>query len=412
MIGALIAIAIAIAAVLLVNSLRKQRETNDEFRRDFQIVLELRRTESLLTDAETGQRGFLLTSNPAFLAPYARAKSLLPGAFRQLDSVGLSRPGGKLESLGNAKLQELETTLALAQSGRRDTALALVSSGRGKLYMDGIRAEVAQLLARQEAQIATAIEQSEKYASRTFWALALLIASTLALVWLGFSMIIRTQRLEAEAVRLREVEEAERRTALIARELNHRVKNLFSVILAIVQLASRGAATPKEAVGRVRERVQALARAHEISLGSDPMSGFDLEALLKVTLAPYASRSAELDLKGPAVHLPAMRATPLGLIVHELATNAVKYGAWSGEGGKVTVRWSVEGTPQLNGSPAAHLLRLHWNEERHQPIEADGSSGFGSQLINAAVAQLDGTLARERGNNGISIVIDAPIIQV
>ena len=98
-----------------------------------------------MTDAETGQRGFLLTSNPAFLAPYARAKSLLPGAFHQLDSVGLSRPGGKLESLGNAKLQELETTLALAQSGRRDTALALVSSGRGKLYMDGIRAEVARL---------------------------------------------------------------------------------------------------------------------------------------------------------------------------------------------------------------------------------------------------------------------------
>jgi len=406
----LVAVVIAGAALLLVSSLRMQRATDDEFRRDFQNVLDLRRTETLLIDAETGQRGFLLTSNPAFLAPYDLARSQLPAAIRQLNRDGVSVPGSKLESLSAAKLRELETTIAMARGGKRDAALALVSSGSGKRYMDEIREEFGGLLARQEQQLDAAIGRSEQYTSRTFWALALLIASSLALVWLGFSMVIKTQSLEAEAIRLREVEGAERRTALIAKELNHRVKNLFSVILAIVQLASRGATTPKETVGRIRERIQALARAHEISLGSDPMSGFDLEALLRVTLAPYASKSAGLVLQGPSVHLPVMRATPLGLIVHELATNAVKYGAWSGDNGKVTVRWSIEAR-QFNGEPAAQLLRLHWDEDRGAPIGVDGVSGFGSQLIKAAVAQLDGTWSRERGANGINIVIDAPIIQ-
>jgi two-component sensor histidine kinase/CHASE3 domain sensor protein len=402
MIGAVVLITIAASSLLLANALRTQRQAGDEIRQRFENVLILKQTQSLVVDAETGQRGFLLTSNPNFLEPYDRARAQLPGQLRSLVNARIDAPDDQLQSLMSKKLQELAWTLQLANTGHRDEALAVVNSGSGKAYMDAIRADIGRLSRQQEMQINAAIERSVRYTVQTYLALVLLVVSALALLGLGLSTMLRSQRLEAEAVRLRQVEQAERRTALIARELNHRVKNLFSVVLAIVQLAGRGATTPKEAVTRVRDRVQALARAHDVSLGTDPMGGFELQELLRVTLAPYVSQSAELDLAGPPIHLPVMRATPLGLIIHELATNAIKHGAWSQDGGRVAVTWSV--------TDPEKMLRLDWSESRTNPLELDGTGGFGSQLITAAVAQLDGSLTRERGSNGLRILIEAPIL--
>jgi two-component sensor histidine kinase len=65
----------------------------------------------------------------------------------------------------------------------------------------------------------------------------------------------------------------------------------------------------------------------------------------------------------------------------------------------------------MNGTPALNMLRFEWDESRPTPIDADGASGFGSKLIAAAVAQLDGTLTRKRGDHGLSIIIDAPIVE-
>jgi two-component sensor histidine kinase len=141
------------------------------------------------------------------------------------------------------------------------------------------------------------------------------------------------------------------------------------------------------------------------------MDGFDLETMLRTLLAPYSDDPSDLDLSGPEIRLPAMRVTPIGLIIHELATNAIKYGAWSADGGKIAVRWEVDDRREHNGTSVGPLLRLHWDERRIERLDgADGPAGFGSKLINAAVAQLDGTINRERKDHGISIVIDAPII--
>lgn len=410
-IAALVVVAIAASTFLLTSALRTQHETGVEIRQRFENVLALRRTQALLVYAETAQRGYLLTSQPSFLEPYDVARAELPGEFRKL-ATDIPVPTAELQRLTRAKMNEMALTLDLARSGRRDEAQDAVASGRGKDYMDAIRAEVSRRIAEQQKLLNASIDRSEHFTNRTYWALAALVLSAVALLCAGLVMAFRTQHLEAEAMRLRDVEQAQRRTALIARELNHRVKNLFSIVLAIVHLASRGSTTPKEAVDRVRERVQALARAHEISLGSDPMEGFDLETMLRTLLAPYASGPGDLELSGPEIRLPAMRVTPIGLIVHELATNAMKYGAWSSDGGKIAVRWEVGDPPAHNGaSVASQLLRLRWDERRSEPLDgADGPSGFGSKLINAAVAQLDGTIDRERKDHGLSIVIDAPII--
>jgi two-component sensor histidine kinase len=406
-------ITIVASSLLLGGALRTQRLADEQIREHFENVLALRRTQALLVDAETGQRGFLLTGHRDFLAPYSRARVELPTELRALARTAGSASDERLATLGFAKMRELELTLQLTESGHKDAAIAVVAAGKGKGYMDAVRTETARRVAFEQAQINGAILRSERYTTRTYLSLGVLLLASIVLLWLGLSMLLRTQRLEAETVRLREVQEAERRTALVARELNHRVKNLFSIVLAIVQLASRGATSPKDTVARIRERIQALARAHEVSLGSDPLARFDLETMLKTILAPYAADGAELELSGPEIRLPVMRVTPLGLIIHELATNAIKYGAWSAEGGRIAVNWSIgQQSEQVNGTPAACLLRLDWIETGTEPLRADGQLGFGSKLINAAVAQLDGSIARERGEHGLRIVIDAPIIPI
>ena len=304
----------------------------------------------------------------------------------------------------------LHSPFNLTRDGRKGEALELVQNGPGKALMDAIRIENGRLIAIERGRVDAEIKTSETYIARTYLALVLLVVSAAALLWLGLANVLRNQRLESEATRLREVAKAQARTALIARELNHRVKNLFSIVLAIIQLSSRGVTSPKEAIERIRDRVQALARAHEVSLGADPLDDFDFETMLKTLLAPYASGSEELELDGPSIQLPVMRVTPLGLIIHELATNSVKYGAWSSESGKVGVRWSVDDAKPVNGAPSAQMLRLCWEERSSEPLQVDGKKGFGSQLINSAVAQLNGSITRERGDYGLTIFIDAPIV--
>lgn len=409
-IGAVLVATTAGSILLMAGALRIQRETDTEVRQHFENVLTLRRTQALLVDAETGQRGYLLTSNRSFLDPYLRASGEVPDKLRELVRTNVVPAGNPLERSSVAKLRELALTLRLADEGHKDTALALVAAGTGKGYMDAIRAETTKLVDIQQQELNSAIGRSERTARDTYAALAMLVFCAVVLLGLGLLTTLRMQRAEAESIRLREVEQAELRTRLIARELNHRVKNLFSIVLAIVQLAGRGSTTPKEAISRIRERVQALARAHEVSLGANPMTGFDLEAMLRTLLAPYSSPAAELELSGPPIQLPPMRVTPIGLIIHELATNAVKYGAWSADGGTVAVHWSVLAGRPHNGTPAADILRICWGEKGRQRPHVDGGIGFGSRLINAAVAQLDGSVSRERGDHGLSIIIDAPII--
>lgn len=405
-IGAAVAAAILLSGLLLASDLRIQRRTADEIQTRFERVSGIRRAQSLLVDAETGQRGFLLTSKRSYLGPYERARTELPLLLARLRASHPAAPTEALDSASQAKLLELQKTVELAESGRRQAALAIVDSDSGKRYMDLARRETARLADAEQAQLDSALQRSDVYAVRTFWALAFLALSVALLVWLGVALFLRARSLEAEAARLREVEEAQKQTALVARELNHRVKNLFSVVIAIVQLASRGTATPQEAVTRIRERLHALALAHEVSLGSDPMGGFELASLLSAILAPY-SEVADFEISGPPLQLPVMRATPLGLIVHELATNAMKYGAWSVDGGKVTIRWSIAEQAESSGE---RMLEFCWKEHRDEPLKGDGAAGFGSRLIHAAIAQLDGMVNREWGENGISIVIRAPIV--
>lgn len=404
-----IALVLAAGAAALIAALNAQRRSGEEITTRFENVLVLRRVLRLAVDAETGQRGYLLTGDRTFLAPYEGASRELPQVLSRLDTAGYGTTSGELRGLIAAKMDEMALTLRLADSGRRDEALRVVREGRGKRYLDGIRARLEALTAREQGLIATAIATSERDSIRTYILLAILAAFVVALGAFGASLLLRTQRLEVEADRLRAVEAAEQETRLIARELNHRVKNLFAVVLAIVQLAGRGATGASDAITRIRERVQALANAHEVSLGRGVEQRFELEALIRATLAPYARGASDLVIDGPPLELPVMRVTPLGMIIHELATNAVKHGAWACAGGTVRVSWSVADDPGGNDA-SLKLLRLCWEETCPSSLAVENRSGFGSRLIAAAVSQLGGRLDRERRDHGLLCTLDAPIV--
>ena len=170
---------------------------------------------------------------------------------------------------------------------------------------------------------------------------------------------------------------AERRQKLLMDELNHRVKNTLAIVLSIASQTSRHAADLDAFRQVFAARIQALAKAHEL-LTRERWEGAPLRDLLEAELALHSLAPDRVRLSGPAVWLDARSAVDLGLIVHELATNAAKHGALSA-GGTVEASWS------LLGGEDQRRIRLCWRERGGPPVRAPEHQGFGSKLINALV---------------------------
>ena len=222
----------------------------------------------------------------------------------------------------------------------------------------------------------------------------LLIIAMLA----GARLVGRAARAEAEASQAAAVSEARDRADLLARELNHRVKNLFAVILAIVQMSARDKPEAKEVTDSIAQRIRALLTAHEVSQGELERPVASLRALVETSLAPYRSSKHPAEIEGPDVMLPAKRVTPLGLVLHELTTNAVKYGAWKNRG-TVHVSWTED----------EGMLTLTWRESGADLEELPERKGFGSLLMTSAARQFGGTFERNFTKDGLQVSIVLPV---
>ena len=178
----------------------------------------------------------------------------------------------------------------------------------------------------------------------------------------------------------------EQERELLLGELRHRVKNL----LALVQALAR----QTEAAGRSGEayrdaflgRLETLVRAHELAFAADAGAPADLGGLVAATLAPYAAAADGAARRavgaGPAVALARGQVTPVCLILHELATNAVKHGALSSPGGRVRLGWRND----KEAAGGGHHLRLRWEEQGGPAVRPPAAQGFGTRLVEAAAA--------------------------
>lgn len=193
---------------------------------------------------------------------------------------------------------------------------------------------------------------------------------------------------------------------LLTRELNHRVKNLFAIANGMVSMTARTAKDTKDMAVALRGRLSALSRAHELvqpPSASDPGGGeVDFDRLIEAVLAPYKDTDSErITMEGPAVRVGSNTTTSLALVLHELATNAAKYGCLSGEGGHLSIRWTIKD----------EAVALEWVETEGPPIGNPPTfEGFGSQLAQRSIAgQLGGALEREWRHEGLCVYMTLPL---
>jgi two-component sensor histidine kinase/CHASE1-domain containing sensor protein len=197
---------------------------------------------------------------------------------------------------------------------------------------------------------------------------------------------------------------AEEQMRLLLDELNHRVKNTLATVQSVAAQTLRDGQSPRQAREVFEARLMALSQAHDL-LTRDRWRGAGLADLVAVEIAPYeAGRTGRVGVEGPSVWLPPNAALALGMALHELVTNAVKYGALSGPEGRVDIRWSV------TGEAPERRLSLYWVESGGPPVAKPRRRGFGTRLIVSGLArQLDGEVSLDFAPAGVRCTIDMPL---
>ncbi|WP_203074966.1 HWE histidine kinase domain-containing protein [Falsiroseomonas ponticola] len=211
---------------------------------------------------------------------------------------------------------------------------------------------------------------------------------------------------------------AHERQALLTREVDHRAKNMLAVVQAALRLTR--AETIDSFVQAIEGRIAALARAQTL-LAADRWSGADLRSLIQGELGPFLVAGAARDggspratLSGDRVVLPAGAAQPFSMAIHELATNAIKYGALSAPEGRLAVEWVVEHPPgpPVDQAAAGALLRLRWVERGGPPPAPRRKPGFGSRVVHGTIQdQLGGQVTMAWDPAGLGCTMAIPLRQ-
>jgi two-component system, chemotaxis family, CheB/CheR fusion protein len=172
---------------------------------------------------------------------------------------------------------------------------------------------------------------------------------------------------------------SDRRQKLLLSELVHRVKNTLAVVQSLAHQTARATDSLDDFMGRFDGRLTALAAAHGLLVQSE-WTGADFASLARTQLEPYISENPDrLRMEGEPIALPADMATPFGLVLHELATNASKYGSLVDAKGTVHLSWRLE---SRNGE---RLMKVTWREKDGPPIKTPKRKGFGSVLIESGI---------------------------
>jgi PAS domain S-box-containing protein len=200
----------------------------------------------------------------------------------------------------------------------------------------------------------------------------------------------------AVSISLEERMKAERMQQRLTDELNHRVKNTLATVQAIALISKRYAKTADQYVDDLLARIRALALTHNL-LTREKWEKAKLADLIAAELEPYL-KGRVIDLKGREVTLSPKETVSFGLIVHELATNAAKYGALSTSSGKLKISWNSELVHD------AERLTLNWEESGVLISEPTGS-GFGSKLVEQCLADINGKAKQEFKRTGLHYVI-------
>lgn len=370
-----------------------------------------------LVDAETGQRGYLLTRVDSYLDPYTRAAASIGSIYGDLRSMVGSNEAqrARLDEIKpslDAKLAEMAQTIELMSAGDTAIAMALLRSNEGKALMDTIRETLRAFIAEEDARLVERNGQVNGY--RQLLVTAILAALGSAAI-LAFALFTRAQRRVSELaqresrlieqneeleahIRARtvEVEEArgraERERArleTLLQDTNHRIGNSLATVSSLLglQLARSGSDEVKSALEAAQGRVHAIASAHRrLRLGADlettDAADFLSAVVDDLTTTVPADKPIAFHHDLTPMELPARDATTLGIVVSELVTNAVKHAFSPGSGGNIWIRFlrSGDGAPELRVEDDGHGL----------PEAAPTGSGLGALIIKQLARQFGG----------------------
>jgi PAS domain S-box-containing protein len=199
--------------------------------------------------------------------------------------------------------------------------------------------------------------------------------------------------------------QAEERQSILMAELDHRVKNILANVSAIAKLSSKRTESVEAFVKALDARIQAVSRAHGL-LRRDSWTGIGIDAYIREILAPFiGGREKDFVLEGEPLYLLPKAAQSLALVLHELATNAAKYGSLSVQNGSVRIAWS-------RGRETPGMVRLTWQETGGPKIESHSGQGFGSTVIKAAAGELGADLSYDFRSEGVAFSLEGRIEQL
>lgn len=203
---------------------------------------------------------------------------------------------------------------------------------------------------------------------------------------------------------IEERKQAQSQQSFLIRELHHRVKNTLATVQAVVGATARSTSSIDDFYKAFVGRIVSLANTHSL-LTEAVWQTAPLREILEKELKPYNDvRGERITLQGPAVELPSEIAVPIGMAVHELTTNAAKYGALSVRNGKVSVTWDV------HGDGDEKRLTMAWQERGGPSVSQPQRQGFGSRLLHRVLTtQLNAKVEVDYDPEGLRVAIDAPL---
>jgi two-component sensor histidine kinase len=304
-----------------------------------------------------------------YLGRYNDAEAALPAAINEVAKLVADNPAqqqtiARLRQTAD-KLGELRSTINEQRAGHTDAALTIVNSDRGLRMMDQIRQLVSEMVSEQDRLLSTHASTSEAFGT------LLQIGAVIALALIcGVGALVGVYVRRSFAME-----------HLLMREGNHRAKNVLSVVEAIAhQTATK---SPEGFIERFSERLQALSANHDLLVRNE-WHGVEIEDLVRAQLAPFADLiGSRIVVCGPSLRLNAACAQTIGLALHELATNAGKYGALSTDTGRIDICWGCDGD----------TFNTSWTEREGPPVSAPQRRGFGTIVMEAMVRRsLDGVV--------------------
>jgi two-component sensor histidine kinase/CHASE3 domain sensor protein len=433
----LLVLAAAIAALFIVQGVDAQM-------RDVQRTYDVRRQAAqllqFLADAETGQRGYLLTLDQAYLDPYRAAITSLDATYRNLremvaDSPSQQRLIDALDPLIDSKREEMSTTINRATNNRLDEALSILRSDSGRALMDAIRDQLGGFIAEEDGKL---LERNAKVDASRLWLVGAIIAALGGAAILTYVLFTRTEqqmiglaRASSELLTLNvelerrvrertaELEEsrqhAEReraRVEALLQDTNHRIGNSLATVSSMLglQVARSRSEEVRSALEAAQSRVQAIASGHRrLRLGDDletTNAGEFLAAVVEDLEQTQAEgRHIGFELDAEPIVINARDATTIGIVVGELVVNALKHAFPDGEAGRIWTRLVHE-------REGASLI-VEDDGRGIAPEALGADAGLGAMIIRQLAGQFGGEPRYEpREGGGTRVIVPMPELQI